>query len=288
MKLSILYRGPLSSCNYGCDYCPFAKTKNTRDELADDARKLEKFTSWIAEHPEHSFGILFTPWGEGLIREYYQKALVKLSHFPNVHKVAIQTNLSCSTRWMEEANKNTIAFWTTYHPTQVSRKSFVKKCKEMDTLGIRYSVGVVGFKESFDEISKLRVELSPEVYVWINAYKRESNYYTEQDIMALKQIDRLFDYNTKYYSSEGKSCRSGHRAFSVDGEGNMHRCHFISTAIGNIYQPDFEKNLYPRLCSNKTCGCHIGYVHMDDLKLDNVFGDGLLERIPVVISDNLN
>ena len=27
MNLSILYRGPLSSCNYACGYCPFAKRR---------------------------------------------------------------------------------------------------------------------------------------------------------------------------------------------------------------------------------------------------------------------
>lgn len=280
MNLSILYRGPLSSCNYGCDYCPFAKTKNTREELADDARKLDRFISWIEQHSQHSFGILFTPWGEGLIRNHYQHAMVKLSHLSNVHKVAIQTNLSCSTDWMEAANKNTIAFWTTYHPTQVSRKLFVKKCKEMDAMGIRYSVGVVGFKEALHEIHQLKTELSPDVYLWVNAFKREPDYYTEYEVDSLRQIDRLFEYNTKFYPSEGKSCRTGHSVFSVDGEGDMYRCHFIKTSIGNIYQPGFEKNLFPRLCSNKSCGCHIGYVHMEDLHLTKVFGNGLLERIP--------
>jgi hypothetical protein len=34
------------------------------------------------------------------------------------------------------------------------------------------------------------------------------------------------------------------------------------------------------LCGNATCGCHIGYVHMDELKLYEVFGEGVLERIP--------
>ncbi|MEN8446791.1 MAG: radical SAM protein, partial [Cyanobacteria bacterium J06555_13] len=29
MNLSILYRGPLLSCNYGCEYCPFAKRQQT-------------------------------------------------------------------------------------------------------------------------------------------------------------------------------------------------------------------------------------------------------------------
>ncbi len=48
MSLSILYRGPLSSCNYGCDYCPFAKHHETATELARDRRALERFTDWVA------------------------------------------------------------------------------------------------------------------------------------------------------------------------------------------------------------------------------------------------
>jgi DNA-binding CsgD family transcriptional regulator len=38
MKLDILYRGPLASCNYGCEYCPFAKRKDTREERRLNAR----------------------------------------------------------------------------------------------------------------------------------------------------------------------------------------------------------------------------------------------------------
>jgi MoaA/NifB/PqqE/SkfB family radical SAM enzyme len=280
MKLSILYRGPLSSCNYGCDYCPFAKTKNTREELAEDTRKLKRFVQWIKDHPQHTFGVLFTPWGEGLIRNHYQQAILELSHLPNIHKVAIQTNLSCKTDWLNKANKATTALWTTFHPTETTREAFVTKCKELDQIGIQYSVGVVGFKEAIEEISRLREELSPQTYLWVNAFKRVENYYNEQDIDALKQIDRLFDFNTKYYPSLGKPCRTGESVFSVDGDGNMYRCHFVKTVIGNIYQVEFETALFPRLCSNTSCGCHIGYVHMNDLGLDEIFNGGELERIP--------
>jgi MoaA/NifB/PqqE/SkfB family radical SAM enzyme len=280
MNYSILYRGPLSSCNYGCDYCPFAKTKNTRVELADDQRKLNRFISWIEQHPQHNFGILFTPWGEALIRNYYQQAIVRLSNLSNVGKVAIQTNMSCTTEWLLEVNKNTTALWTTYHPTQTTLQSFVRKCKELDTLGVRYSVGMVGFKDCIDEIKKLRAQLSPDVYVWINAYKRQIDYYSMEDVEALTQIDHLFEYNRKYHSSYGKSCRTGQSVFSLDGDGNMYRCHFIKTRIGNIYNDNFENNLFSRPCVNQTCGCHIGYVHMQDLHLDRIFGGGELERIP--------
>ncbi len=60
----------------------------------------------------------------------------------------------------------------------------------------------------------------------------------------------------------------------------MRRCHFVREPIGNIYTHNWESALQPRLCTNETCGCHIGYIHMPELKLDEVFGKGILERIP--------
>lgn len=282
MNYSILYRGPLSSCNYGCAYCPFSKTKNTRAELADDRKKLNRFVSWISSRSEHEFSILFTPWGEALIRKYYQEAIVALSHLPNVRKVSIQTNLSCATDWLDKANKSTAALWTTYHPTETSLKLFTSKCQELDRLQVRYCVGVVGFKEAIEEVQQLRSVLKPDVYLWVNAYKRQADYYSNADLDALREIDRLFEYNTKHYASEGKRCRTGESVFSLDGDGNMYRCHFIKTRIGNIYEENFESNLFERPCTNATCGCHIGYVHMPDLGLDEVFQGGSLERIPVI------
>jgi hypothetical protein len=60
----------------------------------------------------------------------------------------------------------------------------------------------------------------------------------------------------------------------------MRRCHFIDTPIGNIFDSDWQLSLAPRKCSNEHCGCHIGYVHLKRLKLNEVYGSGLLERIP--------
>jgi sulfatase maturation enzyme AslB (radical SAM superfamily) len=76
MHFTILYRGSLISCNYGCEYCPFAKRQQTAAELAIDKQALERFVNWIFQHPQHQFSILFTPWGEALIHKCYQQALV--------------------------------------------------------------------------------------------------------------------------------------------------------------------------------------------------------------------
>ena len=280
MKFSILYRGPLSSCNYGCDYCPFAKHSETDEEHSADALALARFLDWVEDQREHQLSVFFTPWGEALIRKRYQRALVRLTNLPNVEKAAIQTNGSCRLDWVEECDKSRLGLWVTFHPTQTSRARFLARCEEMARRGVRFSVGVVGMHEHKTEIEALRRELPPEVYLWVNAFKRQEGYYNDDDVRFMEAIDPLFSFNNQRHASLGRDCRTGQSVVSVDGEGVMKRCHFVQTPIGNIYDANWEKALQPRLCPNATCGCHIGYVHMNDLPLYETFGGGVLERIP--------
>jgi hypothetical protein len=116
------------------------------------------------------------------------------------------------------------------------------------------------------------------VYLWINAVKKET--YAEDDVSRFEAIDPLFRLGTRAHPSRGKPCRAGESVVSVDGDGNVRRCHFIREVIANLYEPGFDEALGPRACTNDTCGCHIGYVHLDELGLYDVFGPGVLERIP--------
>lgn len=286
MNLSILYRGPLSSCNYACEYCPFAKRTETREELARDRAVLERFVTWCQGRTADRLGILFTPWGEALVRPWYQEALARLTRLPNVVKGAIQTNLSCRLDWVDRCDPGKLALWCTYHPSEVSRQRFVARCHDLRTRGIRFSVGVVGLIEHRAEIEALRAELPADVYVWINAYKRVPGY-DDDDECAFAEIDPLFPVNNRRHASIGETCRAGASVISVDGDGNVRRCHFIPERIGNIYEPDFESCLRERPCTNSTCGCHIGYVHLDRLGLYDVFGDGVLERVPATVPPRL-
>lgn len=276
---SILYRGPLSSCNYSCTYCPFAKTKNTKAELADDAARLMRFVDWVKTRQEQ-IGILFTPWGEGLIRKAYQQAMTTLSHLPQVRRVSIQTNLSGSLNWMQEVDKEAFALWTTFHPSQIALEDFVARCWQLEDMGIRYSVGFVALQEDLPYLQQLRQALPEHRYLWANAYKRVNDYYSPEDIQYIEQIDPLFSYNNQYHPSLGKSCQAGHTAFTVDGVGDVRRCHFIGAVLGNIYQQDIKEVLKPRVCTNESCGCYIGYVHLDELDLYQTYQQGVLERIP--------
>lgn len=281
--LSILYRGPLASCNYGCPYCPFAKQKDTPAEVAADAEALARFVSRIGELREHTFGILITPWGEALVRKHYWRAFAELSHMPNVRRIAAQTNLSCRLDWLDDCVTDRVALWCTYHPGEVGQPAFIRKCHELHDRGVSFSVGVVGMREHLAEIENLRTALPPDVYVWVNAYKREADYYTAEQIADLTGIDPLFPVNNVRHESLGRACRTGESVFSVDGEGTMTRCHFVKQPIGNFYANDWEAALRPRACPNETCGCHIGYAHMPERGYDELFGDGILERVPLSI-----
>jgi MoaA/NifB/PqqE/SkfB family radical SAM enzyme len=276
---NILYRGSLSSCNYSCHYCPFAKEANTRAELRQDELELERFVAWVGRQT-HRSGVLITPWGEALGYQYYRRAMIELSRLPHVYRVAIQTNLSAPLSDFAGADRDALALWATFHPTQTSLGRFVAQCRELDEMRIRYSVGVVGVREHFDVIEELRRTLPTDVYLWVNAYKLEPEYYRSDEIARLLAVDPYFHWNVPDYPSFGTPCQAGETSFTVDHRGDVRRCHFISGVIGNIYDSSFPACLKPRACSAVTCACHIGYIYRPELKLDELYGVGLLERIP--------
>jgi len=247
--------------------------------LRQDAAEVARFVEWI-EGTKKSVGIFFTPWGEAIIHNHYRQAMVNLSNMPQVQRVVMQTNLSCTLGDLAAADRDALALWATYHPTQTSLPRFIERCRWLAEHGIRYSVGVVGLREHFEAIAVLRESLPSDVYIWVNSFKREADYYSEDELKFLRNVDPYFDINRHYYPSEGKACHAGATSFTVDSDGDVRRCHFIDGKIGNIYNEDIFEILSPSFCTNQTCGCHIGYVHRPDGKLDRLFGDNVLERIP--------
>ncbi|MFP2927332.1 STM4011 family radical SAM protein [Pyxidicoccus sp. 3LG] len=281
MTLTVLYRGPLSSCNFSCEYCPFGKWKHTEAELEKDRADLERFLAWVESRPHQRISVFFTPWGEALIWPCYQEALARLSHLEHVERVAVQTNLSCTLDWVSRCRVEKLGIWATYHPEWMKRRRFVAQCEKLSSLGVRYSAGMVGFLRFAEEAEALRAELPADTYLWINAVKDgQEEPYTPEDVARFTRVDPLFPVNNTRHPSLGRACRGGESVISVDGEGTARRCHFIDEPIGNIYSPDFDAALKPRPCSKATCGCHIGYVHLEYLELDRVFASGILERVP--------
>lgn len=276
MTLRVLYRGPLESCNFDCPYCPFGKVTLREDELVQDFAALDRFVGWALGQTRR-LGIFFTPWGEALIHAPYRNALRDLSHAPHVERVAIQTNLSPSASWLATTRPERIAFWATWHPAYAPLAGFLQRVHAVREAGARVSVGVVGQREHFDAIRTLHHALPDDVYLWINANKRIDPPYRDAEVAFLRFVDPLFDLNRTPHDSVGQTCGAGREAITVDGTGAVRRCHFVPEVIGHI---DGDLGLAERPCPNRQCRCHIGYVHLDALGLDAVYGDGILERIP--------
>ncbi|MCR2806966.1 STM4011 family radical SAM protein [Paenibacillus soyae] len=283
MNAVLYFRGSLSSCNYDCPYCPFGKTKDSAETLAKDRQQAERFVGWVREQAGsgHRLSIFFNPYGEALIHRWYRDAMVELSHMAHVDKVAIQTNLSARLDFVKELNPGTAAFWATYHPGQVSEDRFLAQCLRVREAGVPLSVGSVGLRSAIPAISCLRAALPDDVYLWVNAYKDQPNYYSDEDRCALQAIDPYFEINAMDYESLGKECRAGSSVFYVQGAGLVKRCYKDRGIIGNLYRDGLEGLSYKRACRMNVCDCYIGYIHMPHLELSSVYGGGLLERIPV-------
>jgi MoaA/NifB/PqqE/SkfB family radical SAM enzyme len=278
--LRLLYRGPLTSCNYDCGYCPFAKRRDSAETLRHDAAALARFVAWCEQAPE-SLAVLFTPWGEGLVRRHYVDALVRLSHAPNVRRVAIQTNLSSNLRWLARANAQSLALWCTFHPSQIAQATFLRRTALLAEAGVRFSVGMVGRREDVDAIEALRRTLPQPVYLWINAFDpRPADYYDAATVARLTAVDPHFPRSLNPAPSLGADCRAGDTALSVDGEGNVRPCHFVAADLGNLYDGSFRARRGRRTCPNASCDCYIGYMHRRDIGHEPVFGNGVLERVP--------
>ena len=276
MTLHVLYRGPLASCNYACSYCPFAKRAESRPERDQDRAALERFVAHVEGASAQRWAIFFTPWGEALVRVGYQRAIRRLSQMPHVERVAIQTNLAVSPRWLRDANAAKVGLWCTFHPTETEQAPFVERVLAHRRSGASVSVGVVGMPEHLEAARALRAALPEDVYLWVNAAKRTHGPYDDALRQAFTAIDPHFGINATAHASRGQACLTGFDAISVDGSGDVRRCHFVPEVMGNLYDGSFTPQRRP--CPNERCGCHIGYVHLERLGLRSLFGSGLLER----------
>lgn len=279
MNFSVLYRGQLSSCNYSCSYCPFAKRMESKSRLEKDRSGLADFATWIAAQTQHRWKVLFTPWGEALVRRWYRATIAELTHYEHLDTVAVQTNLSCSLNWLRDCRVDRLALWATYHPSEVTADTFLNQVQRLRTAGARVSVGMVGVPDSLAEARSMRQQLPPDVYLWINAQQPRRRPYTPDELAGFTSIDPQFALTARRQPSLGGPCRTGEVSFTVDGTGSMRRCHFVNDIIGSIHDSSWEESLRPRPCPNRFCDCFLGKAQLQAEDLFPFFGESILERI---------
>ncbi len=278
MKIDLLYRGPLSSCNFACSYCPFAKRQESRTQLQRDRLALSRFVEWLTRQSDHEFGVLFTPWGEALVRAWYRRAIAMLSRLSNVRLVSVQTNLSAPLAWLGDCRSERVALWASYHPSEVSRKFFLAQVARARKHGARISVGMVATPESLEEAEQFRQELPAEIPFWLNAERPPRRPYTEAELARLIRLDPTFDVTRRRARTRGLECQTGETSLTVDGDGVLRRCHFVDTPIGNLYSDDWLENLQERACPRGTCECFLGLVNVPSLGLAQQYKQDWIAR----------
>jgi hypothetical protein len=285
MSLLVLFRTRLEWCNYTCHYCPWNAEAHRLPASAfrDDAARLGRILDRVAELPR-PVEFFITPKAEYLVLPYWRDAVARLTHMPHVERVTVQTNLSFDLPPLLDAiAPGKLALWTTCHPTEIDDAGLEALHGRWQLLlarGVPFSVGIVGTRANLPAIRSLRQRLDPGIYLWVNAYKREPEYYTPAELDELRRIDPYFDLNDQHFPSLGRPCSAGHTAVYLDDEGDLRRCFFVGDVLGNLFRDGWTTLDAALACPKPTCHCYVGHMHIVELGFRAIYGKYLAARIP--------
>lgn len=266
---TIYYRGYLKSCNYRCGYCPFSKNEMSKEELKKDKECLDKFIKYLDSSADSAVTVFFIPYGEVLIHDYYLETIADLSSRDYIDKICVQTNNSFDLHKLTYSDK--IRLWCSYHPTQVSFEKFLAKCKDMYEAVYEFSVGAVADYSQIENLTLMRRQLPPDVYMWLNKLRK----YSEVEIKEFLNIDPLFGLQLERIKSDTSKCTAGKESVYIDHMGNIYACNISKYKMGNIY----DKTFNPANCASPFCSCFLAYSNRTDLQLLNLFKDEKLLRV---------
>lgn len=281
MRYTLVYRCNIKYCNYTCSYCPFSKYTLNENNIEKDKKMFKKFIAFL-KSSEDNFKILIAPKGEVLGLDYYKNNLTELSNLPNIDELVIQTNLSGDLNWLKNVDRNNLKLWVTYHPHQVKLEKFLLQIEKLINLNVKFSVGTVGIKENINKICALKdklLNIDKSIYLWINAYKDIKDYYSNEDINKLLEIDEYFNINNKNYICDYENCNAGKNVFWIEGNGIIHKCYRNNNPLGSLYKDKLNSLRDIPMKKNEICKCYTGYIHLQNLCLDLVYKESLLARI---------
>lgn len=281
---NIYYRGILSSCNYSCSYCPFAKRKSNQAELKKDFQQLNRFYREIENTTfDKPVGIFFTPYGEALIHNYYIEMMAKLSKLKSIKYVSCQTNFSFDIDKFlglikeNDGDLSKIKLWATYHSEMIDPEIFSNKAKIISE-HIDISVGMVAIPGKSDEVVEFREVLSQNIYLWINGKAREKSRYTKKEIDKLINVDPLFGSELFRHKVEKNCCTSGVESIFIEANGDIYPCNINKNKLGNFYESKISWKEVS--CKRRICDCFLAYSNRKDILHVNYFSDYKYIRLP--------
>ncbi len=175
--------------------------------------------------------------------------------------MAIQTNLACRLDWLADADPTRLALWATYHPGQVDPAALPGPLRELDAHGIRYSVGVVGLPGHLAEARPCAPRCRRRSTC--GSTRPTGTHYDAADgggLDGARPAVRLQRAPARV--GRARLPRRGDRHLGGRRRHGpplpLHRRRRWATSTTASY----ARRLGPRACTNATCDCHIGYVHL--------------------------
>jgi ABC-type polysaccharide/polyol phosphate transport system ATPase subunit/MoaA/NifB/PqqE/SkfB family radical SAM enzyme len=150
-------------CNYKCDYCgvPFFSKKESgiTYDHAFDHYPVDSWVGMFKIFPQQELYLKITGGEPFIDRKNIITLLNGLSEFSNIKQIRIDTNGSWEPNSFLKLNKEKIALYMCYHPTQISYDKFIENALRIRDAG--FAIPVINFVlspenyPSFEEVNRL-------------------------------------------------------------------------------------------------------------------------------------
>ena len=261
-------------CNYRCPYCPQSHGRFVfKDEYtahAFDNHSLGKWVDAFSRHfNERRLSLVITGGEPMLDRKNMVPFINELSSMSTVECIRIDTNASWDPDPYGKVDPSKIILMCTYHPCQVSQRSFYSRVKQLLDYGFR--IGMVNFvmshgnfgiyRELRNEMAELGIPLHP------NPLWDLEGQYSGEDLRMLKEElpDADYHYRSKQLSPYGKKCLFPALAYQMNQNGQISvGCHpqVSGSFFNHSLVPTFDG---PVPCSAKACVCLDMYSFLEDV-----------------------
>ena len=254
------------------------------EQLRADRAALERFVGWVGADPDGDrLSVLFTPWGEGLVRSWYRRALVELSP-----PAARASGSPSRPTWLphrlagRRRPRHASRCGAPTTPARSPYERFLAKAPRPGRLRRpvqrrrRRAARAPGATRG-----ALRAEL-PARRLPVGQRRRgpplrptPRGRRLDRDRPAVRRTA-----GTPHPASAGP-CRTGE---TRDLGGRRRHGAPLPLRAGHRSATSTTAPTAPRCAPRRArttvCDCHIGYVHLETLPLYDVFAGGVLERIP--------
>ncbi|MDD3296121.1 MAG: radical SAM protein [Candidatus Omnitrophica bacterium] len=270
--LSILF-DITSRCNYNCEYCSSSQVRNKKRHIlrCRDAFQYYSVEKWVEAFRLVEFEYTLTISGGELfvLGENFHNFLKGVAALDNVKLITICTNGALITKMeqLDEKVREKTTLMVSYHPTQISKESYVEAIDDVCCRGWHIGMFVYVMEANqVDQYEDAKKMLTDRYAVGLLANPDVKNNCKQQKLKACgKYISRKDLFQKVGSTTFGKFCFFPAIAYELSATGIAYRgC----TGKGKTNFIHNSKSLYPLKrpvpCPLPVCYCLNKYAFLED------------------------